>query len=354
MSRYRLTPTPSQEVILAKHCAHARFVWNLAVEQQSWWRPGRGSAPGFDAQCEQLTQARRSSGGWPQEATLCSSRHCETSPRQWRTFSPEFTAGRPGVAPTGTRAVSSPFGPAKSGGYAAPARCGYRRLRVRFRWSRAVPAAKSYRVTWDRAVLAGTFAAVPAPIPGPCTGQIVGIDRGVACRLPCRRASCCAALAQPAEQARLRLPQRKLARATKGSIRRQQTRIKDAYSKARRPIGVRTGLRRPYRSGAPVRCNPHRGPARCGHDRLGTAHSREARPECTAESRPQPRHPRQRLGTACPSSAKRQALPAGSKRSSRVHLPEVQCVRDRRRHVAQEPSRLRLPVLRIRCNASNT
>src|ERR1039458_5771878 len=48
MSRFRLYPTPEQEVILREHCAHARFVWNLAVEQQSWWWPGRGSAVGVD------------------------------------------------------------------------------------------------------------------------------------------------------------------------------------------------------------------------------------------------------------------------------------------------------------------
>jgi putative transposase len=47
MSRYRLTPTPPQEIIVAGHCSRARYVWNLAVEQQSWWRPGRGSAPGY-------------------------------------------------------------------------------------------------------------------------------------------------------------------------------------------------------------------------------------------------------------------------------------------------------------------
>ncbi len=40
------------------HCAHARFVWNLAVEQQSWWRPGRLGAPGYLEQCRQLTAAR--------------------------------------------------------------------------------------------------------------------------------------------------------------------------------------------------------------------------------------------------------------------------------------------------------
>lgn len=58
MSRYRLNPTPAQEVILRRHCTHARYVWNLAVEQQSWWRPGRSHAPGYCAQAAQLTQAR--------------------------------------------------------------------------------------------------------------------------------------------------------------------------------------------------------------------------------------------------------------------------------------------------------
>jgi putative transposase len=62
MSRYRLAPSPAQETILREHCGHARFVWNLAVEQQSWWRPGRTSAPGYLEQCRQLTAARRDSG----------------------------------------------------------------------------------------------------------------------------------------------------------------------------------------------------------------------------------------------------------------------------------------------------
>ena len=58
MSRYRLMPTPEQEVVLRRHCAHARYMWNLAVEQQSWWRPGRCAAPGYCTQAAQLTQAR--------------------------------------------------------------------------------------------------------------------------------------------------------------------------------------------------------------------------------------------------------------------------------------------------------
>ncbi|WP_083958019.1 helix-turn-helix domain-containing protein [Herbidospora mongoliensis] len=58
MSRYRLSPTSAQEAALAAHCGHARFVWNLAVEQHSCWQPGRKNAPKFAEQCRQLTEAR--------------------------------------------------------------------------------------------------------------------------------------------------------------------------------------------------------------------------------------------------------------------------------------------------------
>ncbi|HZC92362.1 MAG TPA: helix-turn-helix domain-containing protein, partial [Mycobacterium sp.] len=37
VSRYRLCPTAAQVAGLAEHCRHARFVWNLAVEQQQYW-----------------------------------------------------------------------------------------------------------------------------------------------------------------------------------------------------------------------------------------------------------------------------------------------------------------------------
>lgn len=62
MSRYRLVISLAQERMLREHCAHARYVWNLAVEQQSWWRPGRGPMPGYCAQAAQLTEARAEFG----------------------------------------------------------------------------------------------------------------------------------------------------------------------------------------------------------------------------------------------------------------------------------------------------
>jgi putative transposase len=61
MSRYRLEPTPQQAAVLLRHCSDARYVWNLCVEQQSWWRQGRESAPGYLEQARQLTAARAES-----------------------------------------------------------------------------------------------------------------------------------------------------------------------------------------------------------------------------------------------------------------------------------------------------
>src|SRR6266566_3926378 len=56
--RNRLYPAAAQVGVLWRHCEDARLVWNLAVEQQSWWWPGRGGAPGSAERQRQLAQAR--------------------------------------------------------------------------------------------------------------------------------------------------------------------------------------------------------------------------------------------------------------------------------------------------------
>ena len=44
--RYRASPAATQVEGLALHCQHARYVWNLACEQQSYYRvAGRVSRP---------------------------------------------------------------------------------------------------------------------------------------------------------------------------------------------------------------------------------------------------------------------------------------------------------------------
>jgi putative transposase len=51
-------PTGEQEQQMLLHCAHARYVGNLAVEQHSYWHRGGKAAPGFAEQCRRLTEAR--------------------------------------------------------------------------------------------------------------------------------------------------------------------------------------------------------------------------------------------------------------------------------------------------------
>jgi transposase len=101
---------------------------------------------------------------------------------------------------------------------------------VRFRWSRPVPDARSYRVTRDRAGRWHiAFAAVPAPIPGPFTGKVVGIDRGVRVTLALSDGRSYQA---PADRDVKRL-QRRLARAKRGSKRRTKVKARLARLHAR-------------------------------------------------------------------------------------------------------------------------
>jgi putative transposase len=238
MSRYRLMPTPAQETILREHCRHARYVWNLAVEQQSWWRPGRSSAPGYCAQAAQLTEARAVcqwlAGG--------SQTVQQQALRDFAQAMAGFFAGthrkprwRKAGRNEGFRIVAVKLEHvrrlSRNTGEVWVPKVGW----VRFRWSRAVPSAKSYRVTLDRAGRWHiAFAAVPKLVPGPGTGEVVGVDRGVAvsAALSTGELLRCPGLGER-ERARLVRLQRRLARAGKGSNRRSRVKTAIATLKAR-------------------------------------------------------------------------------------------------------------------------
>jgi transposase len=254
MSRYRLCPTPAQEDVLVGHCAHARYVWNLAVEQRQWWQPGRG-APGYSEQCRQLSEARAASpwlaagsvivqqqalrefhaayASWfaslQEWRTRCANRPPEErpvapSPPSWRKRGHREGFRIVAVGPKDVRRLNRRWG------VVLIPKLGW----VRFRWSRPVPEARSYRVTLDRA---GrwfvAFTAVPRAIPAPGNGEVVGVDRGVAVsaavstgellRIPGLR---------PGEWRRLRLLERRLARQRTGSRRRELTKLAIARLKA--------------------------------------------------------------------------------------------------------------------------
>jgi len=239
MSRYRLLPSPAQEAVLRGHCAHARYVWNVAVEQQSHWHPGRKSAPGYLEQCRQLTAARAehpwlaAGSQMVQQQALRDFAQAMTNYFAGRHRKPSWRkAGRD----EGFRIVAVRPGhmcrlSRKTGEVWIP-KAGW----VRFRWSRAVPpGAKSYRVTMDRAGRWHiAFAVIPEPVPAPGNGEVVGIDRGVAVAAALSTGEL---LAVPGlsgrERTRLRRLERRLARARRGSNRRMGVRLAIARLRVR-------------------------------------------------------------------------------------------------------------------------
>ncbi|MGH3274218.1 MAG: RNA-guided endonuclease InsQ/TnpB family protein [Streptosporangiaceae bacterium] len=238
MSRYRLVPSAAQEALLRDHCAHARFVWNLAVEQQSWWRPSRASAPGYAEQCRQLTAARaahdwlRAGSQMVQQQALrdfaraMAGFFARTHRRpSWRKAGRNDGFRVVAVGPGHVRRISR-----KTGAVRVP-KAGW----VRFRWSRAVPQTRSYRVTCDRVGRWHVaFAAIPAPIPPPGTGTVVGVDRGVAVSAALSTGELLTTpRLSPWRQKRLLRMQRRLVRARRGSNRRAQAKAAIARLRAR-------------------------------------------------------------------------------------------------------------------------
>jgi putative transposase len=255
MSRYRLYPTPAQEEVLRGHCAHARYVWNLAVEQRTWWQPGR-PAPGFVEQCRQLAEAR-AANPWLAEGSVIVQQQALrdfhaayaawfASLRAWRnrdaTIHPEQRTAAPSppswrkrgrregfrivaVGPQDVRRVNRRWG------QVLVPKLGW----VRFRWSRSAPAAKSYRVTRDRAGRWHVaFAAVPPAIPALGNGAVVGVDRGVAVSAALSTGQLLNTPGlRPAERRRLRLLERRMVRQRKGSGRRERAKLAVARLKTR-------------------------------------------------------------------------------------------------------------------------
>jgi putative transposase len=242
MSRYRLLPTPAQQAVLQDHCAHARFIWNLAVEQHSHWHSGRRKAPGYLEQCRQLTQARAEypwlAGGSQtvQQQALRDFSHAMAA-----FFDRGNPAGRPSWRKAGRDEGFRIVGRGKQWdvrrvsrkvGQVWVPKAGW----VRFRWSRAVPpGVKSYRVILDRAGRWHVaFAAIPGAVSAPGNGEVVGIDRGVAVSAALSTGELLHAPGLTAlERRRLRRLERKLARARRGSNRRGQVRLNIARLKAR-------------------------------------------------------------------------------------------------------------------------
>ncbi|PBC92623.1 putative transposase [Streptomyces sp. Ag82_O1-15] len=244
------------------HCAHARYVWNLAVEQHSYWYRGRKAAPGFAEQCRQLTEARTASEwlrkgnadvqqqalkdfGKAKQARFTSGFGEPTWRRKHRHEGfrvigtdrvPEFdTDGGPQLnAKTGRQIMGRSVVVQKLNRRWAQVKvpgCGW----VRFRLTRTeLPQAKTFRVTWKNGQWHIAFAVIPAPVMEPGTGEVIGIDRGVTitAALSDGRTLNCPQLTTR-ERAQIRKHQRRAARAPKNSLQKTTEYAKVAKLKAR-------------------------------------------------------------------------------------------------------------------------
>ncbi|MEU4410785.1 transposase [Streptosporangium sp. NPDC023963] len=241
MSRYRLQPSRAQEAALLEHCGHARYVWNLAVEQHAHWRPGIKSAPGFAEQCRQLTEARAEFEWLRNGAQVVQQQALKDFAQAMAGFFKK-THKRPTWRKRGqgegfrivgrrgpnwdVRRVSRNVGEVKI------PKVGW----VRFRWSRPVADdVKSFRITRDAAGRWHlSFAVAPEPIPAPGTGEVVGVDRGVTVSAALSTGELLTApTLRGAEKKRLLRLQRKLAKAKRGSNRRDKVKAAIARLKAR-------------------------------------------------------------------------------------------------------------------------
>lgn len=239
MARFRLAPTPEQGAALLGHCKSARYVWNLALEQWGLWSVGRRSyPPRYVQQARQLTEARAAS-----EWLRAGSRTVQQQAlRDFDQAVTNFFAGthrRPTWRKEGIHEGFRIVGPQaqrieklnRKWARVLVPKVGW----VKFRLSKPLPGAKSYRVSRDRSGRWHiAFAVVPEPIPGPGTGDVVGVDRGVTVSAALSTGE---KLNVPAltrgEKARLRKLQQRLSRARNGSNRRAKTKAAIARLKAR-------------------------------------------------------------------------------------------------------------------------
>ncbi|MHB8189626.1 MAG: hypothetical protein ACYDHP_04225, partial [Ferrimicrobium sp.] len=66
--RERMYPEKKELPVLVRHCADARYVWNLGLEQRNLWVPGRVQKITYNSQAHELAELRRETwlgeGSW--------------------------------------------------------------------------------------------------------------------------------------------------------------------------------------------------------------------------------------------------------------------------------------------------
>lgn len=214
------------------HCAHARYVWNIGLEQRLMRVRGRWSPTMFD-QCKQLTEARAAFDWLAAGSATVQQGALRDLDAAWQQVFKK-TSRRPSWRKLGGRAGFRIVGKQakriehinRRWSQALIPKVGW----VKFRRTRDIPAASSYRVTHDAAGRWHiAFASIPTPIDGPRDGSTVGIDLGVTATLTLSDG----AVHQIPKSSSVRSAARALSRCKRGSNRRKRAKLNLARAHAR-------------------------------------------------------------------------------------------------------------------------
>lgn len=231
--KLRLYPTEEQEAVMNMHCSHARFVWNLGLEQRNYWRKGMNLPPcTVNTQCKSLTEARQDS--WLSDGSTMvqqqALRDLDQAFKNWWSNPGHF--GRPtwrkASGGGGFRVVEIQFRKLnnKWGEVRVP-KCGW----IKFRLTKdfeTLSECKSARFRKDSSGRWFTSFALPQPaVEKTATGKSLGIDMGVTQSVTTSDGEHYSMpLPSANEKARRLRLERKISKQVMGSNRRNLTKLK--------------------------------------------------------------------------------------------------------------------------------
>lgn len=228
--RQRLYPDRVSTAVMVVHCADARYVWNLGLEQRNLWVRGRTAPINYYSQQKELAEARKDT--WLSEGSSSiqqgALRDLDQAFKNWWKNPAHF--GRPTWRSAGihegfaVRDLSLKQISRKWGEVHIP-KVGFVRFRLTRMWP-DVAAAKSARVTFSRSGQWHVSFVTPAPsVKRKPIGAVVGLDMGIVNTVTMSDGDLLhmPTLLSSQEARRKRHLQRRLARQVKGSNRRHHT-----------------------------------------------------------------------------------------------------------------------------------
>jgi len=238
--RERLYPDQESAVIMVRHCADARYVWNIGLEQRNLWVRHRSARVNYHSQQKELAEARRETwlGQGSSSIQQTALRDLNQAFQNWWENPQHFS--RPTWRKSGlhqgfyVRDLTIKRINRHWGEVFVP-KCGRVPFKISRQWS-DIEATTSARVTLDRAGRWHVSFTAPQPaVARTKTGVVIGLDMGIAQSVTTSDGNHLSMpkLLSSGEVQRKRRLQRQMARQQKGSHRRVRTKHAVAVLAAR-------------------------------------------------------------------------------------------------------------------------